>query len=943
MSVTNVQQKISINLNGEWNFNLDSENNQSWSGANGLLPEQTIQIPGSWEEQGFGNPSGHHPIGTWKKKHEYEGVAWYVKEIEIPDSCAGRDLFLVLKGVRWLTEVWIDDQYAGKQDSIISPHRYSVTPYVQVGKKHRFVIKVDNRMRMDLQESHIHSYHTSTYWGGITGGIELEAQLPYSIEKVNIESHINKKRVDLKVSINRKNCQNQNDWSLDANVLDKNGNVVAKAAKKLNQDNSVAFLEELLSLDFKENPELWSPTNPYLYKLELKLKHEETEYDQKEYSFGFRSFETSKNQFLLNEQPIFLTGYVDCCIFPQTGYPIWDKEHYLKQFKTVKSYGFNHVRLHGWNPPEPFWEAADETGMLVQTELPHWSQFYRAREKDAPEEVQQFFKRELENLLNILHTHPSFVMLSLGNELTSEEGHNQLNELVRYARELDFTRLYTDNTGFGELPANDREGDFYIPTLNWHPPYNIDHAAGPDTTFDYREVTRLDDKPLIAHEHGQFTMYVRPEEASKYEGVLQPNWLETTNDTLAKKGLDQRLGEFQEATGIHLVRSLKETMEKARRTPALSGIQLLDIRDFPGQGHATVGILDVFWDSKNIVEPNAFCQFNEQTVLLMRSRSRTVYNGEMLSADLEASHFGEALKKGTLKWTLSDHDAVIQEEQVDVDHISGEGLTALKKIAVPIPKGAARKLVLRAELEADGKVITNEWDFWAFPHNALPENKSRIWTNMRELRAVLYGARFEDTIGMKQHSFHPDNQVDLVITDQLSRDIIQHIVDGGSVWMMAKENNQYDEVFTRYLPTFWNYMWFPEQKGTTMGMRIHEHPALHNYPTDGFSDWHWYHLVDRTPAINLDHIPEVEPIIEVVDNFNRAKRLAYAFEARVGRGKLFVTTLNFSDKASLKLPEVNHLFLEFIHYLNSNQFQPEASITLGDLLGTFKVKSLFTR
>ncbi|KRG17014.1 hypothetical protein ACA29_01275 [Lederbergia galactosidilytica] len=108
----------------------------------------------------------------------------------------------------------------------------------------------------------------------------------------------------------------------------------------------------------------------------------------------------------------------------------------------------------------------------------------------------------------------------MGNELISAEGHPQLNEMVQFARKLDCSRLYTDNTGFGELPSLDREGDYFTPTFNWHPPYNIEHAALPDTTLDYEEITRLENKPLIAHEHGQFTMYVRPFEAEKYKGIF---------------------------------------------------------------------------------------------------------------------------------------------------------------------------------------------------------------------------------------------------------------------------------------------------------------------------------------------------------------------------------------------------------------------------------------
>lgn len=156
---------------------------------------------------------------------------------------------------------------------------------------------------------------------------------------------------------------------------------------------------------------------PELYKAVIRLCNGEQELDRLEQSFGVRSFATNGKQLELNGTPVYLRGYVDCCIFPLTGYPVWDKEHYLQQLRIARSYGFNHVRLHGWSAPEPFWEAADEAGMLVQAELPHWSRFFELSDQSAPAEVLSYLTQELDGLLQSLHRHPSFVMFSMGNEL----------------------------------------------------------------------------------------------------------------------------------------------------------------------------------------------------------------------------------------------------------------------------------------------------------------------------------------------------------------------------------------------------------------------------------------------------------------------------------------------------------------------------------------------
>lgn len=949
-------QKLVEHLNGTWQFSLDPDNNQQWYKESTNLPQDIIQVPSSWEEAGYGKYTDHQPISTWKKDKEYEGVAWYVKDVTVPSSYDGLQVLLHLKGVRGLSTLWIDGEFVGEDESLITPHCFDISNHIQPGKSQRFVIQLDTQIKYSLHESHIHSYHTATNWGGITGGIEIEGVLPDSFMDIHIQPNTQNKSVDLRIKINNNQTRDSH-RVLMVEALQSDGKIVCKKTRELesvievgkeeykhvNRVNSLQineqFTEESFTIGLGEHAKLWSPEQPYLYQLKLTLIQNNKQYAQKIIPFGLREIQTAHRQILLNGEPIFLTGYVDCCIFPQTGYPVWDKDHYKRQFQIVKEYGFNHVRLHGWTPPKPFFEAADEEGMLVQTELPHWGLAYRNRRKNAPEDVHQFLKSELERVIKLLHTHPSFVMFSLGNELIGIEGHPQLNELIRYAKALDSTRLYTDNTGFGELPAQDREGDFFTPTMNHHPPYHIDDAAHPDTTQDFREITRLEEKPMIAHEHGQFTTYVRPREAEKYHGILKPNWLETINETLQLKGLENRIDEFIEATSIHMKRTLKEAMEKARRTPGLSGIQLLDVRDFPGQGHATVGVLDVFWDDKNIIFPQEFRNFNDQTVLLMRSTRRTYYMDELFRANIEVSHFGKQVTDAQLTWTLADDQGVFQQETLTIQEIHNGGLTNLVDITFAIPDGETRQIVLTAQLQVNGRTYTNKWSFWVFKRAKLHTMPERIWTNVSALRSIIYGTRIEKVIGIKQISYQKETDVDLAITSQLSRDVLQYLIDGGSVLLLAQADNQYDEVFTKYSPIFWNYLLFPEQTGTTMGMKIHSHPALDNFPHDGFTNWHWYHLIHHTVALNLESIPNVQPIIEVIDNFNRAKRLAYAFEVRVGKGKLFVSSLHVTDREVMKLPETQWFFIELINYLTSDKFQPKETISMGELLGIFKLKA----
>ncbi|CAG7600576.1 Beta-galactosidase [Paenibacillus solanacearum] len=930
-----------ISLDGEWRFALDAQEQVKGEEWTGEKADRAIRVPGSWEEQGFGEPSEHSPIGTWKKLNEYTGVAWYAKEIAVPETMQGHRFLLKLAGVRWKSQVWIDGQAVGEEDSLTSEHTFDITPFVRPGRLQQLVVKLDNRMLLPLAESHIHSYHTATAWGGITGGARIEALPPSRIERTAVTPDAASKSVDLAVSLSLDDEEAADSkWLVEVAITTAEGAVIADASVPAGGSGSRRTLA--VKLELGEGARLWSDRDPVLYRASVRLKREGILQDEYAFRFGLRSIEAQGKQIMLNGNSIYLRGYVDCCIFPQTGYPVWDLEHYRKQFRTAKEHGFNHVRLHGWTAPAPFWQAADEEGMLVQTELPHWSNFYNLQRGTLPQEVHRFFERELTRIIASLNAHPSFVMLSLGNELINSQGNQALNELIRTARTLDPSRMYTDNAGYGELPPLDREGDYFIPTLNWHTPYHIDNAATPNSCEDYEKVTSLSDSPVIAHEHGQFTMYVRPSEESKYTGVLRPHWLETTRETLEAKRLTDRVDEFIDATGTLLVRALKEAMERARRTPGLAGIQLLDIRDFPGQGHATTGILDVFWDSKGIIEPDAFRQFNDETVLLMRSQGRTFAAGEAHAVELECSHFGtEPLCGATVTWELTAEGRTVRSGSLENVNVTSGKLQSLGRIQLEAgaEETRAQALELRVTLACGEARIHNQWEFWVFPRTTKLPQSSRIWSSIATLRPTLPGADFRQEFGVNWLSHKEEKGTDLAITDVLSRFVLQYVLDGGSAWLMARADNMHDYVNSKFLPIFWNYMWFPLQSGTTMGMVIHDHPLMSQFPHDGKSNWQWYHLVDKTPAICLDSVPQIQPVVEVIDNFNRGKKLAYAFEVKIGKGKLFVSSLRLNERYDIKRPETAYLFQHIVQYLRSSQFDPAVRVSVGELLGLFKLNN----
>ena len=111
----------------------------------GYAPEAngTIRVPGIWDNQGYGTE-------TDKVRHNFVGKGWYKRQVEIPQSWAGRRAFLVITGVSRYAKVWIDDHFLGEHIGYLSVQEYDVTPYAAPGKTVTITIQVDSKQRWEV-------------------------------------------------------------------------------------------------------------------------------------------------------------------------------------------------------------------------------------------------------------------------------------------------------------------------------------------------------------------------------------------------------------------------------------------------------------------------------------------------------------------------------------------------------------------------------------------------------------------------------------------------------------------------------------------------------------------------------------------------------------------------------------------------------------------------
>ncbi len=843
----------------------------------------------------------------------YEGVAWYQRDIDIPESWKGKRIELELERTK-LTSAWIDDVPLGTLDSLTTSHVYPLPLDLSPGK-HRLTILVDNRLekltRIDLPafcEAHQVADDTQTNWNGIVGEIQLKATDRIWIANVAVYPDAAKKTAKLKVWLGNESGQLAN------GTLN-----FACTAPGINVKEQVAFRDVRdggtveATIHLGENAPLWSEFTPALHELTTELSAATGEKDLDQTRFGLREVSTEGTQFTINGKRTLLRGKCDNAAFPETVHAPMDKASWAKYFATCRDYGLNHVRFHTWCPPRAAFDAADESGIILQPELASFGSNYGTdylKRMDSMAEARRIFQA--------YGNSPSFALFSLGNE--NLKGRDIRAAMVRDLRESDSRFLLTQasNPDWGICQQNLGD-DFWItmrskPGIEGNVRGSFAHADKPlghvqtgpaDTLHNYEKALAHVTIPLIGHEAGQYQVYPRFEEIGKYTGVLRPLNLEIFRERLSRAGMLDQADDFFRASGALATINYRAEIETYLRTPKIGGFQLLDLQDYPGQGTALVGILDAFMESKGLITPEQWRMFCNSTVVLGIFPKYTWEAGETFTAQVAVANYGpDDQSSSSLSYVIKDESGhVWSEGKLPIALPQGQLSFSPKEIAMTFPQEikAARKLSLEIGLE--GTEFKNQYSLWVYPKTTEPSagdsSPVKITHQWKETLAELEkGSR---VVFIPRKSDFPKKRIDGFFTSD-----------------------------------FWCYAMFKQWTGTpekphapgTLGLLIQDkHPALEGFPTDFHSDYQWFDIVMNGCNVILDSLPKgYRPIVQSIDNVDRNHKLGLIFEARVGTGKLLAC---MSDLSSLEgKPEARQLQKSLIDYAASEKFAPSAALDL---------------
>ena len=206
-------------------------------------------------------------------------------------------------------------------------------------------------------------------------------------------------------------------WSPDLKTVkvktECRGAVGRIAHRVLLGDREVAASETgTLTGDF----EPWSPENPRLYTLVTEVYAKDgTLADRKEERFGVRTLKYGDGKFLLNGTARKFKGV---CLHHDLG-PLgaaFDKDAFRRQMTLLKEMGCDSLRTSHNMPGEEQLEVCDELGIMVMAES--FDSWQLAKVKNGYNLFfDDWWKKDVRNLVEKCRNHPSVVMWSIGNEV----------------------------------------------------------------------------------------------------------------------------------------------------------------------------------------------------------------------------------------------------------------------------------------------------------------------------------------------------------------------------------------------------------------------------------------------------------------------------------------------------------------------------------------------
>jgi hypothetical protein len=422
-----------LNLNGLWNYAGSSEPPETTS--------EQILVP-------------YPPESGLSGIQRHDDHMLYERTFEVPPDWKGERLLLHFGAVDQRAEVSVNGRRVATHEGGYTSFSADITDALAPGPQQRIAVKVS-----DANENAPHPVGKQRdepggilYTGasGIWQTVWVEPVAAAHIDELDITTDLTGFDIGAATTGGR---------TLQVDVRDHQGNEIASAAGETGAPMRVEVPE----------PHLWSPDDPYLYDLEVRLLDERGSVVDEVGSYtGLRTVEMAEDEqgrprMALNGEILFQHGPLDQGYWPDGIYTAPTDEALRYDLEVTKELGFNTVRKHVKVEPQRWYYHADRLGLLVWQDMPSLPIDLSVPPEETPRpsaEMRENYRDELVDVMDQHHNSPSVVAWVPFNEGWGEFDTAGIADLVR---RTDPTRLIDISSGVNccySLPDSGA-GDMY--------------------------------------------------------------------------------------------------------------------------------------------------------------------------------------------------------------------------------------------------------------------------------------------------------------------------------------------------------------------------------------------------------------------------------------------------------------------------------------------------
>ena len=418
VSVSRGNEQLKYTINDSWQFIKDNSITDVNQFLSRLDDAEVVNIPHTWNDKDVVD----------ENKGYYRGAGWYTKKVTIPSAFSEKQVFLYFEGVATESEIYINSKLAKTHVGGFTRFVVPVSKYINFDKTKEFstfnvVVKADNSYNEDWPPLHA----DFTFFGGIYRDVSLVVaeKVHFDIEDYAASGvfittpDVSEESGDINFKVRIKNEESDNKKvNLITRVYDPEQKLIRETAQKIKLAAGVSNIFDY-KLDPVENPQLWSPDSPGLYRVVCEITDAKTneEIDESTNSLGFRWFKFDVDKgFFLNGKHLKLIGTCHHQDFDKIGNAVPD-HIFVEDIKRMKEMGSNFLRIAHYPQDPAILEMCDRLGIITTVETPVI---------DGITESKEFTNNCLsaqKEMIRQNFNHPSLVIWAYMNEVLTHPGY----------------------------------------------------------------------------------------------------------------------------------------------------------------------------------------------------------------------------------------------------------------------------------------------------------------------------------------------------------------------------------------------------------------------------------------------------------------------------------------------------------------------------------------